>query len=128
MDFTVVDRYLLGEPVSKREVVRAVLADRSPLPAAAPFYRALDAVGERAADEAFIALRLVVAGLSPTDDRVRRLRALSAVARSAAAGDARGLRAVRARDAEVLEDLPQGDDLAAVVAAARSRYDAELAR
>ena len=54
--FELVDRYLLGEPVSKPDVVAAILAERSSEPAAEPFYRAFEAVGARAADEAFIAL------------------------------------------------------------------------
>jgi hypothetical protein len=126
MDFTVVDGYLLGEPTTKASAVAAVLADRSPLPAAAPFYRALEAVGERAADEALVALRLVLAGRTPTDGRVRRVRALSAVARAASRGDARALRAARKRDAAELGDLPQSDDPRALIAACRAAYAAEL--
>ena len=82
MDFTVVDGYLLGEATSKADAVAALLAERSPDPAAAPFYRALEAVGVRAADEALVALRLVLAGEVPSDERVRRVRALSAAARA----------------------------------------------
>jgi hypothetical protein len=81
------DRYLLGEEPSKRRTVELVLAARSPLAAAAPFYRALEAVGERAADEALLALRLVLAGKGADDDRVRRLRAASATVRAARKGD-----------------------------------------
>jgi hypothetical protein len=81
-DFELLDGYLLGERISKADLVAALLAERRDVPAAAPFYRALEAVGARAADEAFIALRLVLAGKAPSDDRVRRLRTLAAAARS----------------------------------------------
>ena len=53
----------------------------SGLPRATCVYRALEAVGERAADEALIALRLVIAGQRPDDDAVRRLRGLAALVR-----------------------------------------------
>ncbi|MGH7708560.1 MAG: hypothetical protein ACREM6_11645 [Vulcanimicrobiaceae bacterium] len=86
MNLEIVDRYLLGEARDKAAVVAALLADPSSLPAAAPFYRGLQAVGARAADEALIALRLVLAGREPTDDAVRRLRAVCARARSSLDG------------------------------------------
>jgi hypothetical protein len=132
MAFELVDRYLLGEPVSKPEVVAAILADRSPQPAAEPFYRAFEAVGARAADEAFIALRLIVAGKSSDDASVRRLRALASVARAGRAGDPAGLAAALKRDRSVLADLPYtlpsapgaSDEL---VAAAVAAYRKELA-
>ena len=92
-DSEMIDGYLLGDPISKAEAIAALLAARSPLPAAAPFYRALEAVGARAADEALIALRLVLAGKPPEDDRVRRLRALSAKARSEKGADRAAARA-----------------------------------
>jgi len=128
MDFTVVDGYLLGEATSKADAVAALLDERSPDPAAAPFYRALEAVGVRAADEALVALRLVLAGQVPSDERVRRVRALSAAARAAKADDPRTLATGRKRDAAVLGDLPAGDDLPAIASAARAAYAAELAR
>jgi len=102
MGFELVDRYLLGEPVSKPDALAAILAERSPDPAAAPFYRALESVGARAADEALIALRLVLAGKQPTDEAVRRLRALAGVARACANGDRTGLASVVKRDRVVL--------------------------
>ncbi|MBD5635554.1 MAG: hypothetical protein IAI49_13845, partial [Candidatus Eremiobacteraeota bacterium] len=86
MGFELIDGYLLGEPVSKPAVVESLLSQRSDAPAAAPFYRALEAVGARAADEAFIALRLVLAGHAPEDEAVRRVRALAGVARAARTG------------------------------------------
>ncbi|HUO66429.1 MAG TPA: hypothetical protein VMV37_02785 [Gammaproteobacteria bacterium] len=127
MDFTLVDGYLLGRSVSKAEVVSALLSDRSAEPAAAPFYRALEAVGTRAADEAFVALRLILAGQAASDERVRRIRALSAVARAAAADDRKTLAAARTRDAQVLGDFAGDDDLPRVVARAREAYALEFA-
>jgi len=124
--FEIVDRYLLGDPVSKPEVVAALLAERSPDPAAAPFYRALEAVGARAADEAFVALRIVLAGKAPADATVRRVRALAAVARACATGDRAGLAAILKRDQPQLSDLSSATggagDLAALGAAARAAY------
>jgi len=122
-----VDRYLLGEAVSKPDVVTALLAERSADAAAEPFYRALEAVGTRAADEAFVALRLVLAGRSANDAAVRRLRGLAAVARASALGNAAGVRAALARDREWLADVAavaSGD--AALLEAARAAYFAEL--
>lgn len=105
MGFEVVDGYLLGEAVSKPDAVAALLRERSDVPAAAPFYRALEAVGARAADEAFLALRLVLAGKAPDDERVRRLRAIAGVARAARTGDRAGLAALRKREPATLGDL-----------------------
>jgi hypothetical protein len=103
--FELVDGYLLGEPVSKPDALAALLAERSLDLAAAPLYRGLEAVGPRAADEAFIALRLVLAGRTLSDERVRRVRALSALARACATGDAGGVVRAFKRDGEVLGDL-----------------------
>jgi hypothetical protein len=133
MGFEIVDRYLLGEPVSKPDVVAAILANRSPDPAAQPFYRAFEAVGTRAADEAFIALRLVLSGKPTSDEAVRRLRALASVARSARAGDLTSLKATLTRDHSVLPDLPTANppptpaNLQAIITAAESAYHTELA-
>jgi hypothetical protein len=128
--FEIVDRYLLGDPVSKAAALDAVLAERSTAPAAAPFYRALEAVGLRAADEAFIALRLILAGHSASDENVRRLRALAAVARACATGDRAGLEATLRRDAKSIADLAAGKgaeaDLPRLSAAARAAYAREL--
>ena len=63
----------------------AVLADRQPIAGAQAFYRALDLLGPRVADEALIALRLALIGQPVDDDGVRRLRGYLAAARS---GDA----------------------------------------
>jgi hypothetical protein len=70
-----------GRP-SKDEAVAAVLAQRSPEPRAQPFYRALDLLGPRVADEALIALRLALIGQAVDDEGVVRLRGHLAAARS----------------------------------------------
>jgi hypothetical protein len=80
--FALLDSYLLGEAVPKERLVKSLLAEPSSEPLAAPFYRALAAVGARAADEAFIALRLAVRGEIPDDAAVRELRELLARARN----------------------------------------------
>jgi hypothetical protein len=123
-----VDGYLLGAPVSKPAVLSALLEERSPDPAAAPFYRALEAVGARAADEAFLALRLVLAGKAPSDDAVRRLRALAGVARACANGDRGGVDALVKRDPRALGALGplHSGDLAQLGEAARAAYFSEL--
>jgi hypothetical protein len=125
MGLEIVDGYLLGEAVSKPDVVAALLADRDDAPAAAPFYRALEAVGARAADEAFLALRLVLAGRTADDAAVKRLRALASVARAARTGDAAGLAALRKREREQLVGLPDVDG-PALAEAARAAYRREL--
>jgi hypothetical protein len=132
MGFEIVDRYLLGEPVSKPDVVAALLADRSEAAAAQPFYRAFEAVGPRAADEAFIALRLVLAGKEPGDEAVRRLRALAALARSARSGDRAGVASILKRDRGALGDLAgspgsAAEDFENLVTSAEAAYRAELA-
>lgn len=85
MSFHPIDGYLLDGHPEKAEAIAAVLAERSDAPAAAPFYRALDIVGAKAADESLIALRLVLAGHHADDDAIRRVRAILARVR---AGDA----------------------------------------
>jgi hypothetical protein len=62
--------------------VAAVLADRQTIPAAQPFYRALELLGAKVADEALIALRLALAGRPVDDDGVRGLRGSLAAART----------------------------------------------
>jgi len=86
------DRYLLSAEGSKQAVVDALLLAPSDDPAAAPFYRALRQIGARAADEALIALRLVLAGKQPQDGKVRGLRELAFTARA----DGEGAAAARA--------------------------------
>ena len=80
-----IDGYLLDGRPSKDEAVAAVLADRSSIPAAQAFYRALDMLGPRVADEALIALRLALAGAAVDDEGVVRLRGQLRAARG---GDA----------------------------------------
>ncbi len=124
-----VDDYLLGEPVSKPVVIAALLAAPSESAAAAPFYRAFEAVGVRAADEALIALRLVLAGQDASDGRVRRLRALARLAGCAVTGDRAGVTAALERDRRDLSDVVVGGallDLAAIRDAAKCAYMAEL--
>lgn len=69
-----IDAYFFEGVPSKAGLIERVLAERSPLPAAQPYYRAFEAVGTRAADEALLALRLVLAGLPAEDERVKSLR------------------------------------------------------
>jgi hypothetical protein len=81
------DGYLLDGRPGKADAIAAALRTRSNDPKAQPFYRALESVGARAADEALLALRLVLAGKTPNDDAVRELRDARARAR---AGDPGG--------------------------------------
>ena len=74
-----------GRP-SKSDAIAAILGDRQPVAAAQAFYRALDLLGARVADEALIALRLALAGRPVDDDGVRRMRDLVAAARAGDAG------------------------------------------
>jgi hypothetical protein len=127
MGFEVVDGYLLGDAVSKPSVVEAVLANRSDAPAAAPFYRALEAVGARAADEAFIALRLVLAGRDADDAAVRRLRAVAGFARALRTGDRAGIAALRKRERAELGDLANEPESHSLLEMARAAYFRELA-
>jgi hypothetical protein len=87
MDFTPLDGYLLDGNPGKAEAIRHLLDDRIDDPRAAPFYRAFEAIGARAADEAILALRAVGAGKDPEDAIVRRLRDLVATARAGKRGE-----------------------------------------
>lgn len=120
------DDYLLGEPVSKPAVIAALLTDRSSAPAAAPFYRALEAIGVRAADEAIVALRLVLAGKPASDAAVRRLRDLARVARAAATDDRRVVAAVMAENPALLEALSSAADPNDIYTTVKSAYLREL--
>ncbi|MBC5816301.1 MAG: hypothetical protein GIW97_07140 [Candidatus Eremiobacteraeota bacterium] len=93
MKFDSLDDYLLDKRGSKADVIAGLLDERADDPQAAPFYRALEMLGAKIDDQALIALRLVLAGKSPEDDAVRRLR--SNVAASREGGD----RAAEARRA-----------------------------
>jgi hypothetical protein len=122
MQFHAIDGYLLDGRPTKREAIAAALADRVTSAAALPFYRALEAVGERAADEALIALRLVIVGKPAADDAVRRVRGLVALVRATDPG-AQG--EAFAQAAGTLADLaPLRGDTAALAAAARAAYRA----
>jgi hypothetical protein len=87
MDFTPLDGYLLDGTPSKREAIEHILRDRIDDPRAAPFYRAFEAIGPRAADEALLAIRALAAGKAPEDDLIRRLRDLIKAARAGKRGD-----------------------------------------
>jgi hypothetical protein len=76
-----IDGYLLDRSPGKAETIAAVLADRSAVPRAQPFYRALEALGAKVADEALIALRLAMADRPADDDAIGSLRAQVAAAR-----------------------------------------------
>jgi hypothetical protein len=95
------DGYLLDGVPAKEEAVAAVLAARAPVDAAQPFYRALEALGARVADEALIAMRVALAGRRPDDAEILTLRAHLAAARGGDAGGRRAyLAAVETRAAE----------------------------
>lgn len=87
MELHPLDGYLLDGVPAKAEAIAAALGDRSADPRAQPFYRALERLGATAADEALLALRLVLAGVAPDDDAVRALRESR---RAAQAGDPSG--------------------------------------
>jgi hypothetical protein len=85
VDLQPLDGYLLTGSPSKDEAIAAVLGDRQAIAGAQPFYRALELLGAKVADEALIALRLALAGRPVDDDGVRGLRSALAAART---GDA----------------------------------------
>ena len=80
------DGYLLDGVPGKADAIAAALRERSPEPRAQPFYRALEAVGVRAADEALLALRLVLGGKAASDETIVAARAARAQAKSAEPG------------------------------------------
>lgn len=82
MELHPLDGYLLDGNPSKAEAIAAALHDRSPDPRAQPFYRALETVGVKAADEALLALRIVIGGGSPTDDAIVAARTARAHAKA----------------------------------------------
>jgi hypothetical protein len=99
VEFDFIDSYLLERQPSKADLIARILQKRSEEAAAAPFYRALEALGARVADEAIIALRLVLAGHAPSDERVKRLRDAAASFRAA------GLEARAAKRAQYFKEL-----------------------
>ena len=72
------DGYLLDGVPGKADAIAAALRERSPEPRAQPFYRALETVGVRAADEALLALRLVLGGNAAADETIVAARAARA--------------------------------------------------
>jgi hypothetical protein len=122
MEFHPIDGYLLDGRPGKGEAIAAALREQVDTERALPFYRALEALGARAADEALIALRLVIAGHAPDDAAVRRVRGLARLARTsepAAQADA------FAKAGDTLTDLAAlRPDPAALRAAARAAYRA----
>lgn len=74
MDFDSLDHYLLDGTGSKAALIEKLLSDREENSEAAPFYRALDILGAKAADEALMALRLVLAGKPAEDQSIKRMR------------------------------------------------------
>lgn len=76
------DGYLLDGQPGKAEAIAAVLAAPSAEPRAQPFYRALSSVGANVADDALLALRLVLGGRAADDDTIRAARAARADVRS----------------------------------------------
>jgi len=123
MEFHAIDTYLLDGTPAKGAAIDAALAKPIDDPRAAPFYRALRAVGARAADEALVALRLVLAGKEPQDDAIRRMRALAALVRAAHASDARAIAATFTKDGESIGDLaPLKGDPHVLLGAAREAY------
>jgi hypothetical protein len=86
MELHPLDGYLLDGRPAKAEAIAAALRDRSPDERAQPFYRALETVGARAADEALLALRLVLGGKPVDDETIVAARA--ARARSKTGGQA----------------------------------------
>jgi hypothetical protein len=80
------DGYLLDGQPGKAEAIAAALRDRSPDSRAQPFYRALETVGARAADEALLALRLVLGGKVAGDDTIVEARAARARVKAGEAG------------------------------------------
>ncbi len=86
MELHPLDGYLLDGSPGKAEAIAAALRDRSPDPHAQPFYRALETVGARAADEALLALRLVLGGKVAGDETIVAARAARARAKTGEAG------------------------------------------
>lgn len=78
MELHPLDGYLLDGHPSKAEAIAAALRMRTGDARAQPFYRALEAVGARAADEALLALRLILGGKAADDESIVAARAARA--------------------------------------------------
>jgi hypothetical protein len=76
------DGYLLDGRPGKADAIAAALRDRSTDAKAQPFYRALEALGARAADEALLALRVVLGGKHADDEAIIAARAARAAVKS----------------------------------------------
>ena len=86
MELHPLDGYLLDGHPAKAEAIAAALRNRSVDPRAQPFYRALETVGVRAADEALLALRLVLGGKVAADETIVAARAARSRAKSGEEG------------------------------------------
>lgn len=86
MELHPLDGYLLDGQPGKADAIAAALRDRSSEPRAQPFYRALETVGARAADEALLALRLVLGGKAAGDETIVQARAARARAKAGEPG------------------------------------------
>lgn len=86
MELHPLDGYLLDGRPGKADAIAAALRERSAEPKAQPFYRALETVGTRAADEALLALRLVLGGNTPSDETIVAARAARARAKAGEPG------------------------------------------
>ena len=82
MHFESIDEYLLSGAGRKADLIRKLLATRSTLPAAAPFYEGMRMLGARTPDLTLVALRLVLAGKRADDDSVVALRDLAQATRA----------------------------------------------
>lgn len=81
MDFDLLDRYLLEGKPEKKKVVAELLRSRPPVPQAAAFLEGMRMLGPRTPDLTLIALRLVLAGKTASDEAVVELKAVSDQAR-----------------------------------------------
>lgn len=86
MELHPLDGYLLDGKPGKADAIAAALRARSKDPRAQPFYRALETVGVRAADEALIALRVVLGGNTPDDETIVAARAARSSAKAGEPG------------------------------------------
>jgi len=82
MHFDLIDEYLLTGSPRKAEVVERLLADRSTISGAAPFYEGMKILGARTPDLTLVALRLVMAGKHADDANVVALREQAEKARA----------------------------------------------
>jgi hypothetical protein len=89
MEFELLDRYLLEAEPAKADVIKALLAKRSEVTAAQPFYEGMRMLGVRTPDLTLVALRLVLAGKKADDESVVALRDLAQRARSGEGASAR---------------------------------------